>query len=739
MRIAVAVHGYPPAAHGGVERVACEQAEALVARGHEVFVFTRDPAADGVEGETREETVRGVRVWRVAAADGARSPFSEYYEGSFFDDAFRAFLAASRPDVVHVQHLVTLSLRLIDLAHDAGVPVVVSLHDSFYLCHRLFLLDAAGERCPGPDAGLRCVPCLAEHGVGDAVRARFDAMARRLASADAVTAPSPSLAARHEAEFPFLRDRIRIVEPGLSQLPSAVAPDADAGDRPLRLLFVGTLAPHKGLDVLVEALERLPVDDYELTIHGEASAAGAWLDELRSRTTSRRVRWAGSFADDERDDVLARSDVLVVPSRCDESWSRVVREARAAGRAVVASAAGGPADWLRDGVDALLVEPGSAAGVAAAVSRLRADPELLERLSTPAGDVPTVDEAAARLEEIFADATARRAAAPAARGVRVTVAYVTKNGAEWLDESLAAVRAQRGPFELVEILAIDSGSRDGTLDILARHGARVVEIDAREFGHGRTRNLAAREARGEVVAFLTQDAAPANPEWLERLLRALDDDPLCAAAWSLHVPRPDCHPMEWRMLAEHPPFRPDRDVVQSARGNPDYAADPEAAHCLSNNSAAYRRDVLLRWPFPDVTFAEDRAWAREVLEAGWRTVLVRDSIVRHSHSYSPWVNLRRNFDHWKAMAEELGGRDEFGLTEGWRASLREARRDVVFWAEHTGRPLSEVARRWAVPAALYHLGAFTGRWLGSHARWMPRGLPDRLSMHTLPDPRGSRS
>ena len=223
------------------------------------------------------------------------------------------------------------------------------------------------------------------------------------------------------------------------------------------------------------------------------------------------------------------------------------------------------------------------------------------------------------------------------------------------------------------------------------------------------------------------------------LIEALEEDPLCAASWSLHIPRADCHPMEWRMLAEHPPFQADRSAVQSARGNPEYDRDPEAHQSLSNNAAAYRRDVLLRWPFPDVTFAEDRAWAGEVLDAGWRTALVRDSVVRHSHSYSPWVNLRRNFDHWRAMAEELGQHDDFGLTEGWRASFREADRDLDFWAEHTGRSRSEVARRWGLAAVLYHLGAFTGRWLGSRARWLPGSVSDRLSMHTLPDPRRARS
>lgn len=728
MRIAVAVHGYPPASRGGVERVASEQAETLAARGHDVFVFTRDPDAGGVDGRITGETAGAVRVRSVIVRDGSRTPFSEYYEGAFLDEAFRAFLQDVRPDVLHVQHLATLSNRLVALAQEAGVPVVLSLHDAYFLCHRLFLLDAHGARCPGPDAGLRCVECLAEHGVGDAVRTRFDAMARLLAGCDAVLAPSPSLARRHEAELPFLRGRIEIVEPGLARVPRPRARTGDPGG-PLRLAFIGTLLPHKGLDVLIDALTALPRDDFGLTVFGEEVAgAEAWTRDLRRRTEARPVRWHGPFAPAELDGVLGRTDVLVLPSRCDESWSRVVREARAAGLAVVASGVGGPADWLVDGEDALLVEPGSVGALGQALERLARDRALLERLSRPAEHVPTVADAAVRLEEVFRRVASREGGV-GRRPTRVTVAYVTRNGAPWIDESVRAVRAQRGPFELAEILAVDSGSTDGTVEILGDHGVRTLAIASGDFGHGRTRNLLAREAEGDVVVFLTQDASPADERWLAGLVRALEGDPLCAAAWSRHLPRPECHPMEWRMLAEHPPFREGAPPVQSARGNPTYAADPDAQCSLSNNAAAYRRDLLVREPFPEVAFAEDHAWARLVLEQGWRTRLVRDSIVRHSHSYSAWVNLRRNFDHWRTMAGELGHKDAFTLAQGWRAAFREAGRDVAFWTEHTGRSRSSVALRWALPATAYHLGAFTGRWLGSRADRLPAGLTDRLSIH----------
>ena len=99
----------------------------------------------------------------------------------------------------------------------------------------------------------------------------------------------------------------------------------------------------------------------------------------------------------------------------------------------------------------------------------------------------------------------------------VTVAIPVYNGARYLDEVLTAVRAQRVDREL-ELLIVDSGSTDGSLEIAAAHGARVHRIDKRSFSHGGTRNRMMELAEGDHVAFLTQDATPAHVGWLAALL-----------------------------------------------------------------------------------------------------------------------------------------------------------------------------------------------------------------------------
>lgn len=755
VRIAFVVHGYPPQESAGVELVASEQARALAARGHEVQVFARDYEPGAQAGEERDGPVR---VVRVGAPAGAFPDLASTWDNPAFDAAFTHFLDEARPDVVHFQHTVMLSPNLLALARARGLPTVLSLHDSWHLCHRLYLLDRDGRRCEGPDEGARCDACLEDLGGGALGRVRFDFMARALDRVDLLLAPSHALASRHENAWPFLAGRIRVADPGLARAPSRVEGrrlgSGTPGD-PLRFVFVGTWLPHKGLDLLVHAATRLDPARFRLAIHG-AGVAGheAWVEALRDESRGLPVAWRGAFPPERLEEVLSDADVLVLPSRCDESWSRAVREARAAGLAVVAPSTGGPGEALSDGVDALLVEAASQESLDRALARLLDDPALVRRLADAPARWTTSAEAAERLEEEYRRLLESRARVDARRvlgvpssepgttgaagvpGVAsdagrptVSVVYPTKNAGRLLEASLAAVRRQVGSFELVEIVAVDSGSTDGTQGVLERHGVRVLRIPPREFGHGRTRNLGAHAARGEIVVFLTQDAEPADERWLDRLVAPLVADPLLAGTWSRHRARPGCHPMERRRIEEFPLFAEGPLVVSSLRGVAGGGRGEEMTAWFSNNASAIPRALLDRFPFPDVEFAEDQAWARTVLRAGFRTALVNDSVVLHSHDYGPWENLRRHFDHARAMRETMGREDGITLREAVRCAVHETGRDVDYEAAGRGEGRFATLARWGAPAVAYHLGAFGGRWLGARSGRLPDAVRRRLSLH----------
>ncbi len=308
----------------------------------------------------------------------------------------------------------------------------------------------------------------------------------------------------------------------------------------------------------------------------------------------------------------------------------------------------------------------------------------------------------------------------------VSVLLVTKNGERYLAEVLRRVYEQRGAFRLAEIIAVDSGSRDRTLAILKEHGVRVVQIPAQTFGHGTTRNLAASHARGDYLVFLTQDATPAKADWLEKLLTPLVADPLVVGAYSRHLPRPSCHPMEWRRIVqEELSGRPDS-RVNSRVDNPDYDRNPLFFNFFANTSSVIRRHTWCDIPWPEVEFGEDQLWAKRVLEAGYKTAYCADSVVYHSHSYGPWANFQRHFEHVAAL-HPTAGQPPSSLAGCVAAAVRTTRMDLVFWARERGQVRVRVACRWALPALSWHLAARLGIWCGERTDALPGWLQTRFS------------
>ncbi len=116
----------------------------------------------------------------------------------------------------------------------------------------------------------------------------------------------------------------------------------------------------------------------------------------------------------------------------------------------------------------------------------------------------------------------------------VTVAIPVRDGGALLAGTLAALARQSVEHEL---LVCDSGSRDGSVELARAYGARVLEIPAERFSHGATRNLLMREAHGERVALLTQDAEPADERWLERLLGGFELDTEVGIVYGPYRPR----------------------------------------------------------------------------------------------------------------------------------------------------------------------------------------------------------
>ncbi len=229
-----------------------------------------------------------------------------------------------------------------------------------------------------------------------------------------------------------------------------------------------------------------------------------------------------------------------------------------------------------------------------------------------------------------------------ARG-RVTVSVVipVKDGERYLEELLEALRREGAE----EILVIDCGSRDRSLEIARAAGVELLEIDPSSFAHGATRNLGAERTSGELLCFLTQDATPV-PGWLAAYREAFALDERVGAAYGPHLPRPDTSPMIARELGEFfRSFSPDGGPVVQRAGDPSF---------LSNVNACYLRGCWEEIRFREVAYSEDQAFGTDMLAAGWAKVYQPGAAVLHAHDYGPLEFMRRYFDEYRGLRETTG-------------------------------------------------------------------------------------
>ena len=265
--------------------------------------------------------------------------------------------------------------------------------------------------------------------------------------------------------------------------------------------------------------------------------------------------------------------------------------------------------------------------------------------------------------------------------IDVTVAVPVRDGGPRLERVLRAV-CDQDTARRVELLVCDSGSTDGSDRVARDHGARVLSIEPAAFSHGPTRNLLMREARGEHVVFLTQDAVPAGAGWLDALVDAFASAPDVALAFGPYLPQPGATPMTARELeaffGSFGAGRTDRlDAAQRDLGPRGFFTDA---------NGAVARAAWERVPFRDVPYAEDQQLAIDMLGAGYAKVYVPGAAVEHSHEYSVLRRVQRCFDEWRALREVYGFVEPLTATTLRDRVLSPARADVR-WARGRGRML----------------------------------------------------
>lgn len=283
----------------------------------------------------------------------------------------------------------------------------------------------------------------------------------------------------------------------------------------------------------------------------------------------------------------------------------------------------------------------------------------------------------------------------------MSVVIPVRNGARSIGDCIEGILRQTIPVR--EIVVVDSGSTDGTREILDSYSAvRLIEIDPSEFNHGESRNLGVRATAGKWVAFTVQDARAADDIWLERLIDGVMDDEVVSVCGSQVVPHErDKNPAAWFRPTSEPRMK--RVQFASAEEFDQLSPTAKLEVCgWDNVTALYRRDVLLEIPFRPVTFGEDALWAKDAIRSGHAVVYNPAARVYHYHDMTPdfafdrtLATIRLRFGLAGYLYDEPSLM--LPLARGIGALIREPAitwRERYYWARHIWR--SKLAARAAV-------------------------------------------
>lgn len=294
----------------------------------------------------------------------------------------------------------------------------------------------------------------------------------------------------------------------------------------------------------------------------------------------------------------------------------------------------------------------------------------------------------------------------------VSILLLMKNELQSIREGYERIRAQDYPGP-VQIIYIDSGSTDGTVEFMREQGIEPHIIPPVQFHHGRTRNLAASLADNEILVLLSGDAIPTDNQWLSRLVAPFED-PKVGGVYGKQVARDGVGPL--RVHGMQYTFSDEREIRQMLPGQPGSLRMVR----FSNANSAIRANLWERFKFHEnVIVAEDHWICYNILKQGMKVIYEPQAAVYHCHERSVWGEFRFAVENAISL-KRMGVFDDPALGSELSYGLDRVKYD---WQYFTGRHEYGLA----VKSFVISGAKCVGVQLGKRERAVPSCIMRRIS------------
>jgi glycosyltransferase involved in cell wall biosynthesis len=413
MRILYTCHQFLPDAYTGTEQYTLGLARQLQKMGHHVSVLTysirgfqAQPTAGSGILRSRYE-YEGVPVIALRHADldsrGGLPGISFELENPLVFQEIQQLFCEQPFDLLHCVHPMRTG-EAIRAAKEKGMKIVLHLMDYWMICPRVTLQCVNGSLCSGPDRGRNCVTlCYQGDGMDERLLKRYVDNVKSLRAVDAILSHSRFLidvfkeggidtGGFFHCRNGFDYEKCHFRKSG-----------RDKAD-PINFGFIGTVLPHKGVEVLIDAFKEVASGNIRLKIYGGHFGEVEYHSRIAQKAEEdKRIEFCGTYDFNSLSHVLEGIDVVVVPSLWYENAPLVIGAAQACGIPVIATRLGGMKEMVVDAVNGITFQLGDKNDLADKIRLIAANPSILTELSRNKIPPPRVESEAFLLERLYSD------------------------------------------------------------------------------------------------------------------------------------------------------------------------------------------------------------------------------------------------------------------------------------------------------------------------------------------------
>jgi rhamnosyltransferase len=211
--------------------------------------------------------------------------------------------------------------------------------------------------------------------------------------------------------------------------------------------------------------------------------------------------------------------------------------------------------------------------------------------------------------------------------VIVSVVIRTFNEQKFLKELLTRISRQKSKHT-IEVVIVDSGSTDSTLDIVSQFETILVHIKKQDFTFGRSLNYGCKAANGDYIVFISGHCLPVDENWIEELVAPFENDEV-AMTYGRQIGTDETK------FSEHQIFQ---------KYYPDYDKIPQEGYFSNNANSAIRKALWKEKQFnEELTGLEDMYWSKQMWKNGYKVAYCSRASVYHIHQES-WSQVKRRYE-----------------------------------------------------------------------------------------------